>query len=144
MWNSTKKTIYDPCPPGFCVPPVQWAVELIENCSKSYFGSEIGIGNMMIAIQMDDIWFSTKGYRRPKVLDFNDMMLRRNDPRTSGYSTQHNRGFYWTTGVGGHYNDPFRIDIGMCLFFSYETGYRCLEIGHMEDIMGLPILPIHE
>ena len=67
---ATKKTIYDPCPPGFCVPASNLC---------SYFGRENGSNRTMttwdstnngaiwnIGITGNALWFPTTGYRNKK------------------------------------------------------------------------------
>ena len=105
----TTKTIYDPCPPGFCVPTSGFFTYMDNNSSSlvqdktTYYGYEWG----------GELWFYAGGTRA------------RNNPATPGSVRQW--GYYWSaTPYSKEYANHLRFHF-LSKYFkgSYPNSYRC-------------------
>ena len=104
--TATKKTIYDPCPPGYCIPTGNLWNFFGKNGSRSmttWDSTNKGAtwSNSVVAnsITGDDLYFPASGYR---------------DSGSGGISNVGSRGYYWSA-------SPYGDGIGRYLYF--YSGY---------------------
>ena len=97
--TATKKTIYDPCPPGFCVPTGNLYYFMAGNSGDSRTMSTIDTTNKgatwNIGITGDALWFPAAGYRNGS---------------SGALSGVGSYGFYWSA-------TPFSTSYGCYLYF---------------------------
>ena len=117
VMTATKKTIYDPCPPGFCIPTGN-LYYFIGNSAMSTFDNTNKGATWNINTTGDDLWFPAAGDR-----SCTSGVLR----NVSGNS------HYWST-------SPFSEHYGYSLFVSSENW----SFSFAKRSMGYPVRPVAE
>ena len=130
MWNgpnlstATKKTVYDPCPPGFCVPTGNLYsyitdgdnfINIFSDTNNKGITTEVGITG-------DALWFPAAGCRSR----FTGM-----PPTSVGLN-----GYYWSATAAG-------ASGGTLLFFDIDTGFFQSYEGNLRS-NAYPVRPVTE
>lgn len=117
QYNATAKTIYDPCPPGFCV-PTSGLLYFIKSGGMTSAWSESGWAGRQITSVTPQIFLPATAHR----LDFNGAGL------SSGGS-----GFYWSATCDNNSEaEQLFMNSGGFGYYSYTKGY------------GLSVRPVAE
>ncbi len=145
-WNAysetdkSVKTIYDPCPPGFCVPPLDWlkTVVVLDGYTTLTTTIQVGAGTYSAGRKMDNsgnLYFPMKGRRAP-VYNYEDE--RRWSVMTT-YSNPLYAGYYWISNMA-EILTQYNITLSWCLFVDGSSFFG----GKLESPTGCTVKPIRE
>lgn len=153
FWNANKnsvytaKTVYDPCPPGFCVPPYEWGKyvtlngEVTKGTMRSWGASASDPSHVYLyegytTMDFDyGLWFSTIGRRN--IMGIRDEAIINDDMRRLKP-----QGYYWTSFLYGIFCPEYPIVLPWCLLVDmYDNNFV---YGLLEAPNGCTIKPVRE